>query len=51
MVGQRGNTPEVQVLLGHASIATTQIYTHVLHERLAELLALHHPLAAADPPR
>lgn len=35
----------LQMLLGHADIATTQIYTHVMEERLAALLAAHHPLA------
>ncbi|WP_075217309.1 site-specific tyrosine recombinase XerD [Mongoliimonas terrestris] len=35
----------VQELLGHADIATTQIYTHVQDERLARLVADHHPLA------
>ncbi|MDT7951532.1 MAG: tyrosine recombinase [Acetobacteraceae bacterium] len=35
----------LQILLGHADIATTQIYTHVLAERLGELMRLHHPLA------
>ena len=37
----------VQTLLGHADIATTQIYTHVLTDELAELLETAHPMAAA----
>lgn len=35
----------IQTMLGHADIATTEIYTHVLDERLKELVLEHHPLA------
>ena len=35
----------VQELLGHTDISTTQIYTHVLDEKLRELVETHHPLA------
>ncbi|EAQ01588.1 tyrosine recombinase XerD [Pseudooceanicola batsensis HTCC2597] len=41
----------IQTLLGHADLATTEIYTHVLEHRLRELVETHHPLnrAASDP--
>lgn len=35
----------IQTLLGHADVATTEIYTHVLEERLKRLVLDHHPLA------
>lgn len=35
----------IQTMLGHADIGTTEIYTHVLEERLKELVDTHHPLA------
>jgi integrase/recombinase XerD len=36
----------VQTMLGHADIATTEIYTHVQDERLSAAVHAHHPLAA-----
>ncbi|MFZ6763407.1 site-specific tyrosine recombinase XerD [Pseudoroseomonas sp. WGS1072] len=39
----------LQMLLGHADIATTQIYTRVLEERLRLLVETHHPLASTGP--
>jgi integrase/recombinase XerD len=41
----------VQAMLGHADIATTQIYTHVVGDRLRSLVETHHPLAKAAKPR
>ena len=35
----------IQILLGHADVATTEIYTHVLDENLKSLVLKHHPLA------
>ncbi len=39
----------LQKMLGHADIATTQIYTHVQQDRLKSLVEAHHPLAKAKP--
>jgi integrase/recombinase XerD len=36
----------IQTLLGHADVATTEIYTHVLEARLSELVLTRHPLAS-----
>ncbi|MBR9844021.1 MAG: site-specific tyrosine recombinase XerD [Rhodobacteraceae bacterium] len=40
----------IQTLLGHADIATTEIYTHVLDERLRDLVLDHHPLSERRKP-
>ena len=37
----------IQTMLGHADLATTEIYTHVLDARLRDLVLDHHPLARA----
>ena len=38
----------IQTLLGHADVATTEIYTHVLEERLRDLVMEHHPLTRSS---
>ena len=40
----------IQILLGHADLSTTEIYTHVLDERLRDLVLEHHPLARGSEP-
>ncbi|MBI0535567.1 tyrosine recombinase [Roseomonas sp. KE2513] len=47
LLGRGADLRTLQVLLGHADIATTQIYTQVLEERLRALVEEHHPLARA----
>lgn len=41
----------IQQMLGHASISTTEIYTHVLEERLKALVFEKHPLAQVSEPQ
>lgn len=38
----------IQTMLGHADVATTEIYTHVVDARLTQLVLDHHPLNKAD---
>lgn len=40
----------IQTMLGHADLATTEIYTHVLDDRLRDLVLTHHPLARKSDP-
>jgi integrase/recombinase XerD len=45
MLGRGADLRSLQEMLGHADIATTQIYTHVQADRLQRLVSEHHPLA------
>jgi integrase/recombinase XerD len=46
LLGRGADLRSLQILLGHADIATTQIYTKVLEARLREVVEAHHPVAA-----
>lgn len=43
------NLRAIQTMLGHEDISTTQIYTHILPEKLQETIKHHHPLATKGP--
>lgn len=48
LVANEADLRSVQRMLGHADLATTEIYTHLVDDRLQRLVRAHHPLADRD---